>query len=95
MILFMYSLYDTQSGVYDRPFCQMQDNEAKRTFCDWVANKESVVGRHPEDFHLVRVGVFDDVNGKIGGKEKETIITGLEAVSKIDNVTDIGVGGTG
>lgn len=83
MRLFMYSIFDSASGVYDRPFALESDKVAERVMCDFVANKETTVGRHPKDFAMVRLDAgFDDRKGCFVADTKETIITGLEAVAR-------------
>lgn len=61
------------------------DNErsAVRAFRDMVRDKRSIIGQHPADFQLVRIGYFNPFTGEIfsaqkGGKP-EVIITGFDA----------------
>ena len=60
MLLLMFSIHDSCSGVYDRPFCARSEGEATRSFSDIALNADHTVGRHPEHFSLYYVGTFDD-----------------------------------
>ena len=90
MLTNLYAIFDTASGIYDGPFKMQTDQTALRTFGDLVMNEESAVGKHPEDFALVRVGAWNDNTAELVSLEKETLQTGLEAVAARRNVTEIG-----
>lgn len=80
-----YSIFDTASGLYLRPFLAQSDGQAKRSFSDIAVDADHEVGRHPEDYSMIRLGIFDDNNGKIVDEQNETLITGLEAVAASRN----------
>ncbi len=77
----IYSVYDTASGVYQRPNFARADGEIMREFQNLCVDKTHPVGQHPEDYSLFRLGIFDDQNGKIVNEENECLATGLEMVS--------------
>lgn len=81
MKLNMYSIFDTASGVYERPFCFQSDGQASRAFSDIANDPEHPIGKHPEDYSLVRIGTYDDNKGRLVPEEVEVLMTGLEAVS--------------
>lgn len=78
----LFTIFDTASGVYDGPFRARTDQEAVRHFTNLVLNPETAVGRNPEDFYLVRCGVWDDVKGQVSPEDCETLVTALEVVSQ-------------
>ena len=78
----LFAVFDTASGVYDGPFRAMTDAEAKRNFANLVRNPETRIGQNPEDFYLVRCGVWDDNKGQVSPEEPETLVTALELVSE-------------
>lgn len=41
------------------------EGEALRTFKDLIANPQSQVHAHPDDYDLYQVGTFDDQDGQI------------------------------
>lgn len=61
------------------------DNEkaAVRAFRDMVRDKRSIIGQHPSDFQLVRIGYFNPSTGDIYSAQKdgkpEVILSGFEA----------------
>ena len=86
MILFAYSIYDTASGAYMRPFMMQSDGQAIRSFTDIAMDAEHEIGKHPEDYALFRIGQFNDNKGELVGEDRECLITALEAVAKTRRV---------
>lgn len=60
MRLFIYCVFDTCSGVYDRPMCARTDAEMIRSFGHIASDASHPIGKNPEHFQLHRVGTFDD-----------------------------------
>mgnify|MGYP000196989557 CR=1 FL=1 len=81
MKLNMYAIFDSAVGAYMRPFFLQADGQAQRMFSDMASDAEHEVGRHPEDYSLCRIGVWDDENAETAVEAVTTIITGLEAVA--------------
>ncbi len=81
MKLNAYSIFDSASGLYMRPFFNGSDGEAKRAFGDIAMDAEHPIGMHPEDYSLHRIGIFDDNTAKIIPELNECLITALESVS--------------
>ncbi len=88
MKLINYSIYDTASGLYSRPFFCQSDGEALRLFVDLASDADHPVGKHPEDYSLFRIGRFDDTNGKFDNEANECLRTGLEAVASTRNINE-------
>ncbi len=82
MKLNIYSIFDTASGLYSRPFFTQSDPEAMRSFEDIATDAEHPIGKHPEDYMLYRIGIFDDTKGKLLDEENECLVTALECVAK-------------
>ncbi len=82
MKLNIYSIFDTASGLYSRPFFTQSDAEAMRSFEDIATDAEHPVGKHPEDYNLFRLGTFDDNKGKLVDEDNECLVTALETISK-------------
>lgn len=95
MKLFMYSVFDRCSGVYDRPFPSRSDAEAIRSFTDIACDTDHPIGKHPGDFTMFRVGTWDDNTGNLDCNAPEKVINGLEAVASRENVAEFpSAGGT-
>jgi len=86
MRLNIYSIYDTASGLYSRPFFCQSDGEASRSFQDLATDAEHPVGKHPEDYSLFRLGVFSDLEGSFNDEKNECLSTGLETVAQSRNI---------
>lgn len=60
----MYSIRDSKSGAFERPFFAKHVAEATRNVQLFLENsKDHQVARFPEDFSLWQVGSFDPSNG--------------------------------
>lgn len=86
MKLNMYTVFDTASGVYDRPFFMQSDGAATRAFQDIATDAEHPIGKHPEDYHLCRIGTYDDNKGTVHPENVEVIATALELVAKARSI---------
>lgn len=83
----IYSIFDSATACYMRPFFLQSDQAAIRAFTDIACDDEHEVGRHPKDYTLVRIGTYEDTKGKIVGESIEGLATALEvraANTKLD-----------
>ena len=85
MKLFVFTVFDTVSGVYDRPFCARSEGEARRSFADIASDAEHPIGKHPEHFQLFSVGIWDDNVGEFTSTGTECVMKAHEAVSAVRN----------
>jgi len=81
MKLNIYAIFDTAAGLYGRPIHAQADAEAIRAFKDIAVNADHDVGKHPEDYSIHRLGIYDDNNGNLTDENNECLMTGLEAVA--------------
>ncbi len=81
MKLKIYTIYDTASGTYMRPFFLLSDGQATRIFNDMVADVNHDVGKHPEDYSLHRIGTFDDNKAELEPAMRECICTAQEMLA--------------
>lgn len=86
MHLFMYSIYDSASCAYMRPFYAQTDGMATRSFGDIAQDANHEIGKHPADYTLFKVGIFDDNTGEIVPMAPERIASALELVSQARNI---------
>lgn len=63
MRFFAFSIFDVKSDTYSPPFFKPAIGAALRDFEDLANDRNTTIGRHPEDFKLVQVGEFDDTSG--------------------------------
>lgn len=60
----LYCVMDIKSERYFPPFVVINDAVADRRFSELLADRESILAKHPEDYRLYAVGFFDDVKGE-------------------------------
>lgn len=87
MKLNIYSIFDTASGLYSRPFFTQSDGEAIRSFTDLSSDAKHPVGMHPEDYTLYRLGTFNDNNGAFHDEPNESLATALERIASTRNIS--------
>lgn len=58
-----YTLFDLKALTYSPPFFTSNDALAKRMLSEIVTDTNTTVGRHPSDYKLYKVGMFDDQTG--------------------------------
>lgn len=64
MALYMaYTLHDVKALQYNPPFFTMNDALARRMVSELVMDPNTTVGRHPSDFKLYKIGMYDDATG--------------------------------
>jgi len=81
MKLNMYTIYDSAAGAYMRPFFLQSDGQAMRAFKDIATDASHEVGKHPEDYSLFRIGVFDDNNATLHPEDRECLATAQEVIA--------------
>lgn len=60
----IFAVQDSKAGIFMQPFPSVNELVALRGFADAAKNKETNVGKHPEDFNLYMLGTFDDTTGR-------------------------------
>lgn len=65
MLSKMFTIYDSKSESYLRPFYCSQKGEAIRLFADEAKNPQSGIGKHPEDYTLFEIGTYDDSDASV------------------------------
>lgn len=61
-LLIAYTLHDVKALSYSPPFFTTNDMVARRMVADLVQDMNTVVGRHPADYKLYKIGTFDEGN---------------------------------
>lgn len=82
MRLNAYTIYDSATGIYMRPFFAAADGAAIREFNDLAVSSDHPIGQHPADYTLYRVGTWNDNKGELIGEQLEKLRTGPEAVAE-------------
>lgn len=82
----MCAIYDKAANAYMQPFFCRTQAEAVRLFADACTDGKNQFCKHPNDFDLYVVGVFDDNSGVLaqGKGEPTRIMSALDCVVVID-----------
>jgi len=83
MIYKVFSMYDKKAQAYAQPFFFPHSGEAIRALEEIVNDPKSRLNRHPSDFSLYQVGVWDDISGKIEATKNPIFLE--EAASLLKN----------
>ena len=67
MILIIFAVRDVATASYDKPMFMVSEGQMIRAFSDEVnrADKDNVLYRHPNDYEVFRVGLYDTDTGII------------------------------
>ncbi len=77
-----YAIFDTCSGIYEKPFFSTADDLVKREFQDIATSADHPISRHPEHYSLWRLGNFDNNTGQILDEKNECLWQAVEAISQ-------------
>ena len=69
---------DIKVGAYQTPFYAATIGAGERSFSDAInnPNKDSDMSKHPTDFELYLLGIYDDDTGKFDTHEPKFITNG-------------------
>jgi len=76
MIHKIYAVYDSKGESYTPPFFDHAEGRAIRTFADCCNDPGHQFGKHPNDYTLFDLGVYDDNTGTITQDKISSIATG-------------------
>lgn len=85
MKLNAYSIYDEKALQYHAPFFMVSDGAAVRALSDLANDQNTNIGRHPGDYKLYCIGIFDDANGGLASHSPPLHV--VDAVSLIEHKT--------
>jgi hypothetical protein len=82
MKMVMVSIKDTAADAFGRPAFVASEGVAVRQFQDEVnrSSDDNQLYKHPDDFHLYYLGLFDDSTGKIELLESPKLIARAKEV---------------
>lgn len=59
------AIYDSKAELYGEPIVAVAVGVVVREFADRCSDGKSEYWKHPEDFTLFQIGVYDDSEGKL------------------------------
>ncbi len=86
MLQVVFTVHDSCSGVYDRPFVGRSEADAIRSFGDIAMDAEHPIGKHPEHFSLYRLGTYDDNSGKLVPCDSVHVVSAVDLIAAARNI---------
>ena len=77
----LYSIFDKKSGTYMQPFVELTDGTATRQCMDLLGNPNTPFAKFPDDFTLMRIGSWDEIEGKPKGQIPPEFIVELSSLT--------------
>ena len=83
MKLYIYTVFDNLAESHATPFFAVNDDVARRSFVDLVADPRTTVAQHPDDFILFCVGSFDSETGHTEDSSRRRVVDGVSATLEV------------
>lgn len=87
MIYRYYSVYDRKALVYMPPFHAHTDGAAMRSIEDAMADPNTSLARHPDDFVLYYVGDYSDEKGRFFPADPLVHVVDVSALSRVSRLS--------
>lgn len=71
----IFTVYDSKVAAYMAPFFMDTTGRAMRSFEDTANDPSSVINKHPHDFVLFEIGIFDDADATITMYENRVMLS--------------------
>lgn len=95
MKMLLFAVHDIKAGACVRPpFGVLGRGQAVRMFADMANNLETDIGQHPEDYSLLEIGEFSQVDGVLTPRDGGPLSLGT-GLSFLNPASGAGAGGAG
>lgn len=78
MKLYIFSIRDTATNIFNAPFYSRAPGAAIRDFAHTVNTKDTAANSNPGDFELYMLGLYNDEDGTFDLQKPEMIKRGLD-----------------
>lgn len=78
----LFSVYDGKAEAFFAPFVAPNEGVAIRHVSEMANDRETVFGKHPDDFVLFEVGHWDEVAGKVSATEPVRLVCLVRSLVK-------------
>ena len=82
MIKQLFSVWDSKAETWSVPFASDNKATALREFATLVQDGRTLIGMHPADFDLYKVGVFDVESGIVKSLSLDHLANGADLLPK-------------
>lgn len=77
-----YTIFDSKAEIYLQPFCFSTHGASLRAFKETVNDGQSNISKHPADYTLFYIGIWDDNTGEQKPETHINLGNGLEQVEQ-------------
>ena len=74
----IFAIFDAKAEAYNQPFFLTNEGQATRGFSDAVNDPQSIMGKHPADFTLFRIGTYNEETAEIKSESPTVLGVGVE-----------------
>ncbi len=74
----IYTVKDLASETFLKPFTMLTDRDAKDGFAHVINEEETPYNKHPQDYVLMSLGMFDERTGLLQVSEPKTVARALD-----------------
>lgn len=85
----MLSIFDTKANLFHAPFWALTNEEGMRKFGDDARRAETVIARHPSDYHLYRVGTYNQATGEVAAEKATCLAIATDFIVNQNNVAQL------
>lgn len=85
----VFTVRDLKADCYMGIYLHNSTPAAIRSVLDEARNPDSMLARHPEDYVLIRLGTWDEHNGKMELHDTPVPVTTVEDLLPPDNVQEL------
>ncbi len=78
----VFCVHDVKANAYLPPFVLPETGMAVRTFGDCVNDPDHAFGKHPHDYTLFDIGIYNDATGLLDGHAPKSVHNGIELVER-------------
>lgn len=76
----IYAIKDHAIEAFNRPFFLPADGSAIRAFQDEINNEQGELYKHPEDYELYKIGIYNEQTAEIGPQKPQLLAAGADMV---------------
>ena len=69
----LFAIRDTKLEAFAPPFVSANNNTAMRSFQEVATDQQTTIYKHPSDYSLIRIGTWDEDEGKIEQEDHTTL----------------------
>lgn len=85
----LYTVKDLASETYLKPFAMLTDRDAKDGFAHVINEEETPYNKHPQDYILMSLGMFDERTGLLQVSDPKNIARAIDLKQPVPTFKEI------